>query len=341
MRSWRTRARIRMTQREVDVSILSRTRSRTTGPCTSTETVRVLLTGAAGFVGSRVARVLLARGHEVHAVVRGNHSSRRLRDLTGIRLLRGDVVDEKDIRELVVRAAPETCIHCAWVATPGEYLTSPDNALHETAAEHLGRALIENGCGRIVALGTCFEYAPSDAPHEERSLLGPSTVYARAKLAAYQRLTHICEGTRTSLAWARLFYLFGPHEDPRRLVPSVTLALLEGRAAATTAGEQLRDFLHVDDVATALATIAESRVIGPVNVASGRPVTVRDVVLHIGVLTGRPDLLKLGALPYAAGDPMAVTADVTKLAACGFTPERTLDEGLAETVRWWSERSRR
>jgi UDP-glucuronate decarboxylase len=303
--------------------------------------VRVLLTGAAGFVGSRVARVLLARGHEVHAVVRGTHPSPRLRDVAGIRLLCGDVVDENDIRELVARTAPETCIHCAWVATPGEYLTSPDNAVHEAAAERLGRALTENGCGRIVALGTCFEYAPSDVPHDEMSLLGPSTVYARAKLAAYERLALICEGTRTSLAWARLFHLFGPHEDPRRLVPSVTLALLDGRAAETTAGEQLRDFLHVDDVAIALATIAESRVSGPVNVASGHPVRVRDVVHHIGELTGRPDLLKLGALPYAAGDPMAVTADVAKLAACGFAPRRTLEEGLAETVRWWSDRPRR
>ena len=303
--------------------------------------MRVLLTGAAGFVGSRVARRLLAQGHEVHAVVRGIHSSPRLRDVTGLRLLSGDMVDESDIRELIARAAPETCIHCAWVATPGEYLTSPDNAVHETAAEHLGRALIENGCGRIVALGTCFEYAPSETPHDELSLLGPSTPYARAKLAAYQRLANICEGTQTSLAWARLFHLFGPHEDPRRLVPSVTLALLGGRAAETTAGEQLRDFLHVDDVATALVLISESGVSGPVNVASGRPVRVRDVVAHIGVLTGRSDLLKVGALPYAAGDPMAVTADVTKLAASGFAPSRTLEEGLAETVRWWSDRSSR
>ena len=231
----------------------------------------------------------------------GSIRAHRLRDITGIRLLCGDVVDEKDTRELVARVAPDTCIHCAWVATPGEYLTSPENALHQTAAEHLGRALTENGCDRIVALGTCFEYAPSDAPHDELSLLGPSTVYARAKLAAYQRLANICEGTQTSLAWARLFYLFGPHEDPRRLVPSVTLALLSGRVAATTAGKQLRDFLHVDDVATALVTIAETRVSGPVNIASGRPVRVRDVVLHIGMLTGRSDLLKVGALPYPRG----------------------------------------
>ena len=120
----------------------------------------------------------------------------------------------------------------------------------------------------------------------------------------------------------------------------MTLALLEGRPAPTTAGEQLRDFLHVDDVAHALVAIARSDVSGRVNVAGGTPATVLDVVRTIGRLTGRADLLELGALPYAHGDPMVVTADVAKLATTGFSPNWTLAEGLAHTVEWWSERLR-
>lgn len=299
--------------------------------------MRVLLTGAAGFVGSRIARGLLDRDHEVHGVVRGPCAVPRLDGVTGIRVVRCELTDEVAVRELVGRVDPEVCIHSAWVATPGEYLTSPQNAVHEVVAESLGHALVESGCRRIVALGTCFEYAPSGEPLSETSALGPTTVYARAKLATYERLAHTCDGTATSLAWARLFYLYGPYEHPRRLVPAVTLALLEGRLARTTAGEQLRDFLHVDDVAAALVAIAESDVTGPVNVGSGRPVAVRDLVATLGRLTGRPELVALGSLPYAAGDPMVVTADTRKLAACPFAPSWTLEAGLAETVRWWSE----
>ena len=218
------------------------------------------------------------------------------------------------------------------------YLTSPENDVHVAVAETLGRALVDAGCRRLVALGTCFEYAPSEMPLSEASPLDPRTPYARAKLAARERLADVCAGTATSLAWARLFYLYGPFEDTRRLVPAVTLALLEGRAAPTTAGAQLRDFLHVDDVARALVAIAESDLAGPVNVASGRPVTVRELVGTIGRLVGREDLIELGAIPYAAGDPMVVAGDVRRLESSGWAPELSLEEGLRRTVAWWSER---
>ena len=298
------------------------------------------MTGAAGFVGSRVARSLLEQGFVVHGVVREPGVPRR-RELSGVRIECCDLIDPGAVAELVARVAPEHCIHCAWITTPGEYLMSPENDVHVAAAEELGNALVAAGCSRLVGLGTCFEYAPSNAPLAESSRLKPSTPYARAKVATMKRLARICEDTTTAFAWARLFYLYGPNEDPRRLVPAVTLALLDGRAAPTTGGEQLRDFLHVDDVARALVAVARSNVTGAVNIGSGDAVTVREVVETIGRLTGRSDLLEIGALPYAAGDPMAVTADVAKLAACGFTPSRTLEEGLAETVRWWSDRARR
>ena len=295
---------------------------------------RCSLTGAAGFVGSRLARALLALGYDVHAVVR-DEAGPRLRGVTGLRLgvLRpGGRGGRRRPRRRVGR---KLCFHCAWIATPGAYLTSPENGVHVAAAETLGRALVEAGCSRLVALGTCFEYAPSERPLSEASPLGPTTPYAQAKVAAHELLTHVCEGTATSLAWARLFYLYGPFEDPRRLVPAVTRALLDGRAAPTTAGAQVRDFLHVDDVARALAAVAQSDLVGPVNVASGRPVTVREIVGTIGRLTGREDLLQLGAMPYAAGDPMVVAADTRRLESCGWAPELSLAEGLSRTVAWW------
>ena len=103
----------------------------------------------------------------------------------------------------------------------------------------------------------------------------------------------------------------------------------------TTAGEQLRDFLHVDDVARALVAVAESDLVGAVDIASGRLVTVREIVERLGHLVGRPELVELGALPYAPGDPMVVAGDVAKLAGTGFTPDWTLEEGLSDAVSWW------
>jgi UDP-glucuronate decarboxylase len=289
----------------------------------------------AGFVGSRVARSLLEQGFAVQGVVR-EPGAPRLRELSGVRIECCDLTDPGAVAELVARVEPEHCIHCAWIATPGKYLTSPENDVHVTVAEELGKALVAAGCARLVGLGTCFEYAPSDAPLAESSLLEPSTPYARAKVATMERLARICEGTTTALAWARLFYLYGPHEDPRRLVPAVTLALLDGRTAPTTGGEQLRDFLHVDDVARALVAVARSEITGAVNIGSGDAVTVREVVETIGRFTGRSDLLEIGALPYAPDDPMVVVADTTRLTReVGWEPTLTLEDGLRQTVSSW------
>jgi nucleoside-diphosphate-sugar epimerase len=298
--------------------------------------MRALVTGAAGFVGSRVARALAGAENDVHAVVRRDPGP-RLERVDGIRLERCDLADPIAVAGLIARVEPELCIHCAWIATPGAYLTSPENATHEQIAGNLALRLVEQGCGRIVGVGTCFEYAMRDGPLGETSPLGPTTPYARAKLAALECMQDACEDSPTTLAWARLFYLYGPGEDPRRLVPSVVLSLLAGEPARTTPGEQLRDFLHVDDVAEALAAVARSDVTGSVNVGAGHSVAVRELVETLGEITGRPDLVELGALPYAPGDPMVVSAETSRLNhECGFTQRRTLADGLSETVRWWS-----
>jgi nucleoside-diphosphate-sugar epimerase len=294
------------------------------------------VTGAAGFVGSRVTRALAAAGVEVHAVVRSEPGARL--EGVDVHVERCDLTDPAALEELVARVQPEACIHCAWIATPGEYLTSPENSAHELVAESLARSLAVHGCARLVGVGTCFEYEPSDEALSETSPLGPTTPYARAKVAACERMRSATEGSATSLAWARLFYLYGPGEDRRRLVPSVVLALLGDERARTTPGEQRRDFLHIDDIAGALIAVAQSDVTGAVNIGSGHAVAVREIVETLGTIIGRPDLIELGALPYAEGDPMLVEADNRRLTdECGFTPQWSLVEGLRDTVSWWSE----
>ena len=143
----------------------------------------------------------------------------------------------------------------------------------------------------------------------ETSPTAPRTLYAACKLALHLVLDQMRNKTM-GVTWARLFYLYGPMEDARRLVPSVARALLAGEAAAISPGQQVRDFLHVEDVAAALATLGERDLDGVFNIGSGQPITVAEVALTLGRLTGRESLVRLGARPYAPGDPMYVCADV-------------------------------
>lgn len=302
--------------------------------------MRVLLTGAAGFVGSHVARVLVREGHEVHAVVR-QRTDRLETVLPPPRVVRCDLTEAADVQQLVALVRPEVCIHCAWFAVPGEYLHSQQNAVQRRAGLELARALAAAGCRRFVGVGTCLEYAASDEALSETSPTGPANPYAESKLALYHALEELGQETGIGIAWARLFYLYGPHEDAKRLVPSVVLSLLEDKPARTTGGEQIRDFLHADDVARALTAIAAGDVVGAVNVASGQPVRVRDLVLRIGEILGRPELIELGAVPYPPGERMAILADNTRLIAeCGWAHRFSLDEGLRDTAEWWKGRSR-
>jgi nucleoside-diphosphate-sugar epimerase len=295
----------------------------------------VLVTGAAGFVGSSVARALVRSGHDVHAVMRTPGT--RLADVIGdVRVERVDLTEAADVEAVVERVRPELCIHCAWFAVPGAYLQSPLNDVHRLASLDFARALAAHGCARLIGLGTCFEYQLGPKPLSETSPVAPVTPYAQSKLATYLELEDICAASDMSFGWARLFYLYGPHEDTRRLVPAVTLSLLQGKPARTTSGEQLRDFLHVDDVAGAVCAVARSDLTGPVNIASGTGVPVREIGLRLGEITGRTDLIDLGAREPAPGDPPVVVGDNTLLVdACGWAPAFTLEQGLRQTVDWW------
>jgi nucleoside-diphosphate-sugar epimerase len=295
--------------------------------------VKVLLTGAAGFVGSHVARELVHQHHEVHAIVRPQSNLWRVADIEpSLHILHGDLIDPT----LVLQPSSfDCCIHLAWYVEPGKYLHAPQNKDWVDASLRLARMLQQAGCRRFVGTGTCFEYAPADPPQRESTPTLPSTPYVQSKL----ELLGALQSTGIELAWLRLFYQYGPGEDSRRLVPVVINSLLRNQEMKLVPGDRIRDYLHIEDVASAACAVADSRLTGAVNIGSGVPVTVREIALKIGEALDRVNLLKVGALPYAASEPMHLLADNTKLReGTGWKPRYPLDEGLRQTIEWWKSR---
>jgi nucleoside-diphosphate-sugar epimerase len=293
--------------------------------------VKILLTGATGFIGSHVARALVHAGHEVHAVIRPNANPWRITDiLPSLHIISGDLLNSSFILH---PSSFDVCLHLAWYVEPGKYLESPLNRGWVDASLHFARALQTAGCRRFVAAGTCFEYAESSKPLREDSQTGPRTLYAQSKL----QLLNALQDLDIEVGWVRFFYQYGPFEDPRRLVPAVINALLRGDEAKLTPGERRLDYLHIEDVASAVAVVAASTLTGPVNIGSATPVTVLDIGLKIGELLGRPELIKPGALPYGANEPMHIVADNSKLRTTGWRPRFTLETGLGDTIEWWRQ----
>ena len=295
---------------------------------------RVLVTGAGGFVGRHALAPLAERGYEVHAVSR----SRLGPEQSGVSWHAADLLAPGAAERLCAQVRPTHLLHLAWYTEPGHYWRSPENLRWVEASLALLRAFGGEGGLRVVTAGTCAEYDwAAGARCDERSTpVRPATLYGACKgaLATIQRAYAAEAGL--SQAWGRLFFLYGPDEHPTRLVASVASALLAGRPAECTSGEQRRDFLHAADAADAFAALLDGEVEGPVNIASGESVPVRHVISRIARLAGNPDLVRLGARPTPAGEPAELGARVERLRdEAGWRPRRSLEDGLAEVVAWW------
>jgi nucleoside-diphosphate-sugar epimerase len=308
-------------------------------PPAGAESRRVVLTGGSGLVGSRVIGPLTTAGYEVHVLAR---RSRAGADAIWHQV---DLLDERAVTAVVAAIGAEHLLHLAWYTEHGSFWDAPANLDWVAASLRLLRAFVEHGGRRAVLAGSCAEYdwgARDDRYREvgdgesPATALRPATLYGAAKHATHLVAAAFAAESKLSLAWGRIFFLYGPGEDERRLVPQVTRALLSKGPAATGDGGLVRDFMHVDDVARGFAALLDSSVEGPVNIASGEPVTIGEMAELIARTTGHPELLRLGTLPRRPGEPERLVADVRRLRTeVGFAPALTLADGIAATVDWW------
>ena len=288
---------------------------------------RVLVTGANGFIGCQALGPLRERGFEVHAVGRAQ----------GVDLLAPGAA-----AAAIDAARPTHLLHLAWYAEHGRFWTASENLAWVGASLELLRAFAEAGGERAVIAGTCAEYewGVDGRCTEGRTPLRPATLYGAAKHGLHEVASAYAAQAGASLAWGRVFFCFGPHEPPGRLVPSVARALLAGREAPVTHGRQLRDFLAVEELGDAFVALLDSAVEGPVNVASGEPIALRDLVELIAQAAGRPELVRFGAVEPRPGEPAELVADVARLAdEVGWRPREPLSAGVERAVAWWREQA--
>lgn len=293
----------------------------------------VLLTGAAGFIGRHCLAPLLGHGYAVHAV-----SSRPTpTDTTSpVKWHQANLLHPEQVGRLLADVRPTHLLHLAWYTTPGKYWTSQRNLDWVRVSVTLMQEFSDHGGQRAVMAGSCAEYDwKFDFCSEQFTPCAPASLYGASKHATRILLDAWSGASGVSSAWGRLFFLYGPHEPEGKLVTSVAAELLRDRPARCTAGNQVRDYLHVTDAAAAFAALLDTDVAGPVNIASGTPVTVKTLVEKIAGKLGRPELLELGALPDRVGEPNTLYADVGRLQReVGFRPLYDIDSGIEQTISW-------
>ena len=277
--------------------------------------MRVLVTGGTGFVGRQVVAALRALGAAVAAPTRPDAD---LLTLPG--------------RHAAIAAAEqaEILVHAAWLTRPGAYWHSPANLDWVAATLDLARLFAAAGGRRFVQVGSCAEYdwfGGDAAPWPETRACRPHTQYGSAKLLAWTVLSH----GPLSAANARLFSPIGPGEHPARLLPSLIRAAVAGETLATGPAALTRDLIDVRDAGQAIAELALSAVRGPVNIGSGRPVTLGTLAAAVGARQ-----VAFGARPLPPGEPLTLLPDTTLLwRELGFRPRVPLDQTIADAVAHW------
>lgn len=295
---------------------------------------KVFLTGSTGFIGRYAVDILLSRGFEVHAITRNvpnDHSEKN-----GLYWHKEDLLDIGKIDKLMSKIQPGYMLHFAWYAVPKEYWTSAENIRWVQASLELLRTFIQYGGKRVVMAGSCAEYDWDYGYCSENTTpLNPATLYGVSKHSLQLMLEMYAKESGISSAWGRIFFLYGPNEHSSRLVSYIISSLFKNEQAICKNGNQLRDFLYVEDVASAFVSLLESSVNGPVNICSGQPVSIHDIVTTIAKKLDKGSLLEIREQSSFA-EPSVLIGDNRRLVnEVKWQPSVDLITGIDKTISLW------
>ncbi len=300
---------------------------------------RILITGAAGFIGAALTRRLVACGHSVHVLLRSRTPRWRLEDvLRDVRVHEVDLTDEEGLLRAVREVRPELIYH---LAAHGSYpfQSDPDRIIQTNilGTWNLLKALGGSDYEAFVSAGSSSEYGFKQFAMRETDVPEPNSYYAVAKCAQTLLCQHVARTEKRPINTLRVFSAYGPWEEPSRLVPTLIRRCLAGEELLLVPPETARDFIYVDDVVEAfLRTDRLSRLQGEViNIGTGIQGTVADVVASILRHTGSKVECRWGAMQPRIWDSAIWVADCTRSRTLlGWHAQTTLDEGLRRTVAW-------
>lgn len=299
---------------------------------------RVLVTGAAGFLGSHLVPRLIAAGAEVCVLDQPNARRWSILERSDLAAtLRADVRSLGQPVHDDVLGDIDVVFHLAAVGVVGD-----GGDVRELVAANIdgtmAALLVAQRLGsRLVYCGSCFEYG-AGARWAEDAMPAPTTEYGASKAGGWLLANAFARRTGLEVVSVRPFTMYGPMEPPGRLVPSVVRHALAGHPIDLTPGDQARDFVYVEDVADAFVAAAttDAAVGGTFNICTGTAATVRHVVHRVLECTGSRSEARFGALSYRSTELTILSGDPTRAReVLGWRSRVSLDDGLARTIAWF------
>lgn len=298
---------------------------------------RVLVTGATGFVGAYIARDLLARGHDVHCLVRPAYRSWRL-DGSDARLHVVDMLDRPALDDLLASIRPHWVLH---LAAYGAYASQADVTLcvrtNVEAAINLMESAASSGVERFINTGSSSEYGFQDHAPSEDEPVEPNSLYAVTKAAATFYAQHLAALGSLHATTLRLYSVYGPYEEPTRLIPRLALAGLQGTYPPLVSPDIARDFVYVDDVARAYVLALEADIpAGRVyNIGTGTQTSLAQAVEVSRSLFGIAAPPAWGSMAERKWDTTTWIANVERAQReLAWFAATSFEEGFRRTAEW-------
>ena len=289
--------------------------------------MKVLLTGASGFIGKNVIEALITNGIDFVTV------GRRKPNLSKNHI-NSDLLSTDSFDKIVNTAQASHLIHLAWYAEHGKYWTSPLNYKWVEATSLLVEAFCNSGGRGVVVAGTCAEYDWSHGNCNEQSTpTNPSTLYGISKNKTRKLVMRICEQHSIPCSWGRIFFPYGENENPKRLIPSLISVFRDEKSPFGVNKNQYRDFLHVSDVAEAFLFLMLKGQTGVFNVSSGESIKISELVHIIAELLKDNPKKILDLTSERRGEPKIIVGENIKLKSLGWEVKHSLISGLEELLK--------
>lgn len=303
--------------------------------------MRIAVTGATGFLGSNVVRKLLAApAAELLLSVRPESDLWRIEDLLPqLNVEYVDLEDHSKLERAFARFNPECVIHLAWHGVLGEARNDLSQHRNVSISTCLINLAAKTGATSWIGVGSQAEYGPWSSPIDENTPTHPTTVYGAAKLATCILAERMCKAAGLRFVWLRLFSSYGPKDHVEWMIPYLTNTLLRRGRPSLTSGEQLWDYLFVEDAADAFVSVVRNeKAEGIFNLASGETHKLRYIVELIRDMVDPTLELGFGEVPYRTDQVMRLEANISGLrTVTGWRPVTPLHEGLRRTVSWYRD----
>lgn len=304
---------------------------------------RVLVTGAAGFIGSHLTRRLVAEGAETHVITSEVSSMfpSRLLDLRDhIVLHQANLTDRSAMDAVVTQVRPEVVFHLGAYTHVGKSWQRVDECVQTNiqGTINLLNALEHTGYERFINTGTSEIYGAIEVPFREDDCPHPISPYSVSKYAAERFCLMFHQGRGWPIVLARPFNTYGPAQTPDRIIPETIVRALRKQELKTTSGRQTREFNFVDDIVDGFLLLATTPgVEGEIfNIGGGEEVAIRDVVRTVLDVLGNPIEAAIGALPDRPTEIWRMYCDPTKARErLQWSPRHSLRQGLEKTIDWY------